>query len=127
MLNVYCVARLIYLYRIRENSQLRSRDGHLIIQLYSIQEPLYHTLFRNKVKKSTLNQGNRSINKRIGVVHIQLKDALNSNYHLMSSGNMQSLWGCAYEMRSLGDVNYKITATCCVQRFLVMTSNIRHY
>jgi hypothetical protein len=22
---------------------------------------------------------------------------------------MQSLWGCAYEMRSLGDVNYKIT------------------
>jgi hypothetical protein len=27
MLNVYSVARLIYLYRIRENSQLRSRDG----------------------------------------------------------------------------------------------------
>jgi hypothetical protein len=22
---------------------------------------------------------------------------------------MQSLWGCAYEKRSLGDVNYKIT------------------
>jgi hypothetical protein len=22
---------------------------------------------------------------------------------------MQSLWGCAYEMRNLGDVNYKIT------------------
>jgi hypothetical protein len=22
---------------------------------------------------------------------------------------MQRLWGCAYEMRSLGDVNYKIT------------------
>jgi hypothetical protein len=78
----------------------------LIIQLYSIQEPLSHTLFRNKVKKSTLNQGNRSINKRIGVVHIQLKDALNSNYHLAT---MQRLWGCAYEMRSLGDVNYKIT------------------
>jgi hypothetical protein len=81
----------------------------LIIQLQSIQKPPYHPLFRNKVKKSTkhkLNQGNRSINKRIGVVHIQLKDALNSNYHLAT---MQSLWGCAYEMRSLGDVNYKIT------------------
>jgi hypothetical protein len=51
----------------------------LIIQLYYVQEPLYHPLFRNKVKKSILNQGNRSINKRIGVIHIQLKDALNSN------------------------------------------------
>jgi hypothetical protein len=28
VLNVYSVARLIYLYRIRENSQIRSRDGH---------------------------------------------------------------------------------------------------
>jgi hypothetical protein len=30
---------------------------------------------------------------------------------------MQSLWGCAYEMRSLGDVNYKITVYCLDDEF----------
>jgi hypothetical protein len=63
------------------------------------------------------------INKRIGVVHIQLKDALNSNYHLAT---MQSLWGCAYEMRSLGDVNYKITqfiSTCKFVKLQIKNTN----
>jgi hypothetical protein len=33
---------------------------------------------------------------------------------------MQSLWGCAYEMRSLGDVNYKITQENTVLSLLLI-------
>jgi hypothetical protein len=33
---------------------------------------------------------------------------------------MQSLWGCAYEMRSLGDVNYKITPSA-------FSSSVNHF
>jgi hypothetical protein len=42
---------------------------------------------------------------------------------------MQSLWGCAYDMRSLGDVNYKITnpslteykkVKICTKKFFVL-------
>jgi hypothetical protein len=40
---------------------------------------------------------------------------------------MQGLWGCAYEMRNLGDVNYKITESLTCANKLVSVSDYDRY
>jgi hypothetical protein len=53
-----CVQRCqtYFLYRIRENSQLRSRDGDFNYTIILYPEAPLHPLFRNKVKKKHQTQ-----------------------------------------------------------------------
>jgi hypothetical protein len=64
-----------------------------------------HLSITNKSTKHKLNQRNRSINKRIGIIHIHHHITINIWQQCRAFLHQR---GCACEMRSLGDVNYKI-------------------